>query len=83
MADAEQEVLFLLGLLLCVVHYITSVRGTSACLRMDGCQMRMLTSATLQQEVLFLLGLLLCVVHYITSVRGTSACSWMDGCQMP
>ena len=28
MADAEQEVLFLLGLLLCVVHSITSVRGT-------------------------------------------------------
>ena len=48
MADAEQEVLFLLGLLLCVVHYITSVRGTSACSRMDGCQMRELASATLK-----------------------------------
>ena len=47
MADAEQEILFLLGgLLLYVVHYITSVRGTGACSRMDGCQMSAYISNT-------------------------------------
>ena len=37
MADAEQEILFLLGgLLFCVVHYIMSVRGTSMHMFEDG-----------------------------------------------